>query len=139
MPAASPDCDPPAPVEKRTAAGQLGPCEDVERMAESEAPLRQKLQPMRHNGSEPELLTEAAYVRLLARLESMPVIEQAKGILMAQSRCTPDEAFAMLRAASQRSNVRVKDLAEEIVGRVSNAEQKHPTRQSLAGDASSPG
>ena len=78
-------------------------------------------------------VTEAAYERLLARVQSMPVIEQAKGILMAQSRCTPDEAFAMLRAASQRSNVKVRDLAEEIVARVSAAEHKGPRPPSLAG------
>jgi AmiR/NasT family two-component response regulator len=35
----------------------------------------------------------------------MPVIEQAKGILIAQTGCTPEEAFDMLRRASQRSNV----------------------------------
>ncbi len=66
-----------------------------------------------------EILPEAAYARLLARLQTMPVIEQAKGILMAESRCSPDDAFTMLRAASQRSNTKVRDLAEEIVGRVS--------------------
>lgn len=74
--------------------------------------------------SEREAPLEEAYERLLARLATMPVIEQAKGILMAQSRCSPDEAFAMLRAASQRSNVKVRDLAEEIVGRVSGLQSQ---------------
>lgn len=68
------------------------------------------------------------------RLQTMPVIEQAKGILMAESNCSPDEAFAMLRAASQRSNVKVRDLAEEIVGRVS-ARQSQPA----AGESSPAG
>ena len=45
----------------------------------------------------------------------MPVIEQAKGILMAQQRCGPDEAFDLLRQASQRFNVPVRVLAARLV------------------------
>ena len=48
----------------------------------------------------------------------MPVIEQAKGIIMAQRRCGPEEAFDLLRRASQRTNVKVHVLAARIVGRV---------------------
>jgi hypothetical protein len=50
-----------------------------------------------------------------ARLDSMPVIEQAKGILMAQQGCGPDEAFDLLRRASQRFNVPVRVLAARLV------------------------
>jgi hypothetical protein len=57
----------------------------------------------------------SAGARLQARLETMPVIEQAKGILIAQQGCTADEAFDLLRQASQRSNIRVRDLAAKIV------------------------
>jgi hypothetical protein len=66
------------------------------------------------------ILHESAYARLLARFESQPVIEQAKGILMAESHCSADEAFEMLRRASQRQNTRVRDLAAQIVARASN-------------------
>src|SRR5262250_2969285 len=59
-----------------------------------------------------EALHASAFARLQARLETMPVIEQAKGILMAQQRCGPDEAFDLLRRASQSANVRVSVLAE---------------------------
>src|SRR5215467_7301339 len=45
----------------------------------------------------------------------MPVIEQAKGILMAQQSCGPDEAFDLLRRASQRFNVPVRVLAARLV------------------------
>jgi GAF domain-containing protein len=45
----------------------------------------------------------------------MPVIEQAKGILMAQHGCGPDEAFDLLRRASQRFNVPVRVLAARLV------------------------
>jgi AmiR/NasT family two-component response regulator len=48
----------------------------------------------------------------------MPVIEQAKGILMAQHRCGPDEAFDLLRRASQRANVKVSVLAKQIVEQI---------------------
>jgi AmiR/NasT family two-component response regulator len=48
-------------------------------------------------------------------LESRGVIEQAKGILMEREHCTPDEAFEMLRTASQHLNKKVRDIAAEIV------------------------
>jgi hypothetical protein len=50
-----------------------------------------------------------------ARLDTMPMIEQAKGILMAQQGCGPDEAFDLLRRASQRFNVPVRVLAARLV------------------------
>jgi transcriptional regulator with GAF, ATPase, and Fis domain len=42
-------------------------------------------------------------------------IEQAKGIVMAERRCTPDEAFTILTQASQRSNTKLRDLAAALV------------------------
>ena len=58
---------------------------------------------------------DSAYARLQARLGTMPVIEQAKGIIMAQHGCAPEEAFALLRQVSQRANVKVHVLAAQIV------------------------
>lgn len=49
------------------------------------------------------------------RLDTMPTIEQAKGILMAQQDCGPDEAFDLLRQASQQFNVPVRVLAARLV------------------------
>lgn len=49
------------------------------------------------------------------QLGTMPVIEQAKDILMAQQGCGPDEAFDLLRRASQRFNVPVRVLAARLV------------------------
>ena len=43
------------------------------------------------------------------------VIEQAKGKLMASSGATADEAFQMLVSASQRENVKLRDVARRIV------------------------
>src|SRR5688572_28685984 len=43
------------------------------------------------------------------------VIEQAKGILMSAQRCDPDTAFDLLVRASQRENVKLRDVARRIV------------------------
>jgi hypothetical protein len=63
----------------------------------------------------PRLLEVSPLVRMKARLATMPVIEQAKGILIAQAGCSPDDAFDLLRRASQRSNVPIRDLAARLV------------------------
>lgn len=67
--------------------------------------------------TDPDRLRYSAYARLQARLASMPVIEQAKGIIMAQQGWSEDQAFDALRRASQRENVKVRDLAASIVSR----------------------
>jgi hypothetical protein len=60
-------------------------------------------------------LRYSALARLQARLATMPVIEQAKGIVMAQCGCAEDAAFDALRRASQRENIKLRDLAARIV------------------------
>jgi hypothetical protein len=71
-----------------------------------------------------DLMQQSEYARLLARLESMPVIEQAKGIIMAQSHCGNAEAFQLLRRASQRSNVPVRELAAQLVAKAARVSPK---------------
>ena len=57
-----------------------------------------------------EQLTEA--------MRSRAVIEQAKGILMARSpELGPDDAFDVLRRASQRENLKLRHIAQRIVDR----------------------
>ena len=63
-------------------------------------------------------LPDSELARLKARLETMPVIEQAKGIVMAREGCGPEEAFDRLRRASQRGNVKVHVMAALLVGQV---------------------
>lgn len=58
-------------------------------------------------------------------MKSRAVIEQAKGILMAQGR-TADEAFQILVRASQRENVKLREVAAQMVRR---AEQRRLTTQ----------
>jgi GAF domain-containing protein len=51
-------------------------------------------------------------------MKSRATIEQAKGMLMARSdNLTPDEAFDLLRKASQRENVKLRDIAQRLVNR----------------------
>jgi AmiR/NasT family two-component response regulator len=47
-------------------------------------------------------------------LQSRDVIGQAKGILMERLHLTPDQAFEELRAASQKHNRKVRDIAAEL-------------------------
>lgn len=68
-----------------------------------------------HTG--PDRLQYSANARLQARMTSIPVIEQAKGILMAQYGWPEEQAFDALRRASQRENIKVRDLAASIVAR----------------------
>lgn len=56
---------------------------------------------------------------------SREVIGMAKGILMEQQGCDRDEAFDVLRRASQRENRKLRDLAEEVVGRVEERSRRH--------------
>ena len=51
-------------------------------------------------------------------MKSRAVIEQAKGILMARSpHLSADAAFDLLRRASQRENVKLREIAQRIVDR----------------------
>jgi GAF domain-containing protein len=50
-----------------------------------------------------------------AAMRSRAIIEQAKGILMSQRRCDASTAFSLLAQASQRSNRKVRDIAQSLV------------------------
>lgn len=54
-------------------------------------------------------------MNLRRALSSRSTIEQAKGIVMAERRCTPDEAFKVLTRLSADTNVRVADVAAALV------------------------
>jgi uncharacterized protein (DUF3084 family) len=84
-----------------------------------------------------DLLQESATARLYARLETLPVIEQAKGMIMEQSGCTEQEAFDLLRKASQRSNVPVRELAARIV-RTRRLPKARPTPRDLRSEPPAP-
>jgi hypothetical protein len=54
-------------------------------------------------------------------VRSRGVIDQAKGIIIGHVRCAPDEAFDVLRLASQQHNIKVRDLAAAFVSHVTAA------------------
>ncbi|WP_432574135.1 ANTAR domain-containing protein [Kineococcus sp. SYSU DK005] len=54
---------------------------------------------------------------LRTAMTSRAVIEQAKGVLIAQLHCTPEEAFAHLVRRSQNTNRKLRQIAAEIVQR----------------------
>ena len=53
-------------------------------------------------------------VNMRQAMVSRAVIEQAKGILMERYKVTAEQAFTLLTHASQRSNVKLRDVAEEL-------------------------
>ena len=55
-------------------------------------------------------------------LASRSVIDQALGILMEQQRCDADQAFDLLRSASQHRNRKLRDVATDIVRDVGGRE-----------------
>jgi GAF domain-containing protein len=58
------------------------------------------------------------------------VIEQAKGMIMAEQKCTGEVAFAMLRKLSMDENVRLQELAARLVSSASG----HPIDLSTAAE-----
>jgi GAF domain-containing protein len=73
------------------------------------------------------LASYAALVeQLRSSLTSRTVIDQALGIVMAREGCTQDRAFAILRSASQNSNVKLRDIASAVVTSVSGEPPQPP-------------
>ena len=63
-------------------------------------------------------------------MASRSVIDQAVGIIMGQNRCPATDAFEILRAASNHRNIKLRDVATEIVTRISGTPptpRQHPT------------
>jgi GAF domain-containing protein len=50
-----------------------------------------------------------------AAMENRAVIEQAKGIIMGERHCSPDEAFQILSKLSQDTNRKLRDVAVALV------------------------
>lgn len=64
---------------------------------------------------------EQAKLTLSKALETRTVIGQAQGVLIARQGIAPDEAFDILRRASQRTNRKLRDVAAEIVASAGRA------------------
>jgi len=72
---------------------------------------------------------------LKAALASRSTIDQALGVVMGQNRCGADAAFEVLRTASQNRNVKLRDIAAQIITAVSGTP---PTPNNQPGSAESP-
>jgi GAF domain-containing protein len=59
--------------------------------------------------------TSEALNNLKIAMKSRAVIEQAKGILMERYKVTDDMAFTLLSHASQHHNIKLRDIADELV------------------------
>lgn len=59
--------------------------------------------------------TQALVGHLNEALKSRDLIGQAKGIIMERERCSPERAFEILRSVSQRANLKLRDVAQEVV------------------------
>ena len=59
--------------------------------------------------------TEVAHLQ--QALVSRSTIDQALGVLMGQNRCSRDEAFGILRRASQNRNIKLRDVAAAVIDR----------------------
>ena len=109
-----------SPVADRLEAVRLEFDAQVRRIEQAKAGLQEIIDQIYAGRSQRQILHDSAFARLAARMTSMPTIEQAKGILMAEQRCGPDEAFDLLRRASQRANIKVSVLAAQIVEQIAS-------------------
>lgn len=81
--------------------------------------------------------------QLTQAVASRELIGQTQGLLMAQNTIGADAAFALLVAASQRSNTKLRELVDQIVadaeqraaGRTARAPKIHPAPRPAAGPA----
>ncbi len=89
-------------------AGDIAAAEDIARHATS--PLRLSLRIGRLQDARDDLASA---------MQSRTVIDMAIGVIMAQNRCGPDEAFTLLRKASNARNTKLRDVAASLVAAVS--------------------
>jgi GAF domain-containing protein len=69
-----------------------------------------------------QLADQARNMRIA--MDSRAVIEQAKGVLMAQRHVTAEQGFEILRDASQRYNRKLRDIARGIVESTQGAQAR---------------
>jgi GAF domain-containing protein len=62
--------------------------------------------------------------QMQAAMDSRAVIEQAKGIIMGDRRCTAEEAFSILTKISQDTNRNVRDVAAALADRAAEGPKR---------------
>ncbi|WEH36660.1 ANTAR domain-containing protein [Streptomyces sp. AM 4-1-1] len=116
------DAPPPADPARRSGSGHQNM--PVEAPPPSSAPvpgrgagaLREEAEGLR----EAVALRESAALReeiegLRKALASRPLLDMARGIVMAAGRCTPEEAWQILVETSQHTNIKLRHVAEAVV------------------------
>jgi hypothetical protein len=79
----------------------------------------------------PESL-EAEIAQLYEALASRATIEQAKGIVMAAHRLSPEQAWQLMAKVSQDRNVKLRQLAQATVDLVYGADPVDPRATAIA-------
>jgi GAF domain-containing protein len=64
--------------------------------------------------------------QLAEAMTARSIIDQALGIVMAQQRCSAEQAFDLLRQASQHRNRKLREIAAEIVTKISGGPPRPP-------------
>ncbi|MEV2229209.1 anti-sigma factor antagonist [Streptomyces phaeochromogenes] len=80
--------------------------------------------------AERDLRTEV--VQLKRAMQTRPVIDLARGVLMASFGLSPENAWNVLVAVSQNTNTKLHHLAEDMVGAVQGEPLPEPLQQHLA-------
>ncbi len=70
-------------------------------------------------------------------LSSRTVIDQAVGVLMGQQRCSAEAAFTLLRQHSQNTNRKLREVAAELIERMTGQPPSQPRGFVRAADAGS--
>ncbi|MFD9187601.1 ANTAR domain-containing protein [Streptomyces phaeochromogenes] len=74
----------------------------------------------------------AEVVQLKRAMQTRPVIDLARGVLMASFGLSPENAWNVLVAVSQNTNTKLHHLAQDMVGAVQGEPLPEPLRQQLA-------
>ncbi|MEU9875895.1 anti-sigma factor antagonist [Streptomyces phaeochromogenes] len=74
----------------------------------------------------------AEVVQLKRAMQTRPVIDLARGVLMASFGLSPENAWNVLVAVSQNTNTKLHHLAEDMVGAVQGEPLPEPLRQHLS-------
>ncbi|MEV0221814.1 anti-sigma factor antagonist [Streptomyces sp. NPDC050704] len=92
-----------------------------------------------HNPTEEDALPENAeqdlrieVVQLKRAMQTRPVIDLARGVLMASFALSPEDAWSVLVAVSQNTNTKLHHLAQDLVGAVQGEALPEQLQQQLA-------
>jgi hypothetical protein len=80
-----------------------------------------------HTAGESVSIDERDLFHLRRRLETLPVIEQSKGILMRHYGIDADAAFDLLRRWACDNNRKLRDISQEVVAAATAANEPQPS------------